>query len=836
MRHAQRILTQERPSGAQLKHPVPTRKRLQVSIHLRALVALAPGLAIATSPAIAQETAQDAFAPATLEEIVVTARRRAENLQSVPIAISAFDSDEILSRDISQLSKLAEQTPGMNFQTTGALTANRVTIRGMSQLTRGVDETNVASFVDGVYTPGFSGTEFVGYESLERIEVVKGPQSALYGRNSFAGAINYVTKKPAYEPEFGARITLGDNNQQGIYGFASVPLVEDTLAARLDAGLSETGGTFTGYDGESLGSAERKFARLGVRWDVTDNFRANLTLAVNEDDVATPALTQITDDDSRRIGKAPYTLSGVGPFVLGAGNGDSIGLLYQGALSEQSSTVSYNPEAYAGLLDTKRGSLQLEWDFSGATLVSLTGYQKRKLDSMSDFNTCRPEASPAICDSLDPNKYGTYVSGILNPNIPNPVNLLAGGPYIANVLLGTHEDRNEFSQDIRLQSNDDGPFSWSLGAYFSSEEFTDQTSRQSDTDLVSLFGTVYALAGEPQIDATNEISNKFISGYGSFAFDFLSMWNFSFEGRVTKEEKQTNQTENNFPSTAAPTGYQSENFRFFTPRAILSLTPVDPLLVYASASKGVKSGGFNPGAPEDAATFKPEKNWTYELGSKYSFWGDRARINGAVYHIDWTDQQFVSTVDGTNPIVTNVAETKINGLELEGVIALAQWLNWNIGYAYADPKYTKGTVATLAGFTDCDVVGIPCDAPDGTSTGDVSGKQVIGVSKHSVVTGLGLNAATGWADWAVIGRIDYSHQSKQYIDEANAGYIPDYGILNLRLGMQNANWTAEGYCNNAADESTPVYALPPRDLFGVPHYFAVNRNGRMCGVQVAYQY
>jgi len=804
--------------------------------------AFAVALLLSNTPVLqAQVNQPDAKKSAGLEEIVVTARRRSENLQAVPLSISAFSANDILSRNIADLNKLAEQTPGMNFQTTGALTANRVTIRGMSQLTRGVDETNVASFVDGVYAPGFSGSEFVGYESLERIEVVRGPQSALYGRNSFSGAINYITKKPEFKPEFGARLTLGDNNQQGISGYVSGPIIGNSLAMRLDAGSSQSGGTFVNeWNGETLNNAQREFLRLGVRWDISDNVRADLSLTASDDDYAPAAITQIADDDPRRIGKLPYTLAAGGPFQLGAGNGSAIGILYQGAVTEQSDTFTIDPRASGGERDIRSGRLQLQWDLETVSLVSLTGYQTRTLSTVSDFNTCRPESAPAVCATIG-NKFGTYVSGLLSPT--SPTNLIQGGPYIANLLIGTIEDRDEFSQDLRIQSAGNSAFNWTLGVYYSSEDFTEQRTQQSDTNLqgpffpaFGLFGTVYAPAGAAVVDDTDLIRNRFYSGYGSFAYDFLPKWNLSVEGRVTKEEKQTNQIENNYPSTASPTGLQEENFRYFTPRAILSFTPVESWLIYTSASKGVKSGGFNPGAPAEVATFRPEKNWTYELGSKYTFWDDRARLNTAIYRIDWTDQQFLSTLDGTNPIVSNVAETKINGLELEGVVSVTEWLSLNLGYAFTDPEYTSGEVVTLAGLTDCAVVGIPCDAPDGTSTGSVAGKQVIGVSKHSVVVGAGVNAPTGWHDWFFIGRADYSHQSKQYIDEANAGYIPGRGILNLRAGIQNNNWTAEGYCNNATDDSTPTYALPPRDLFGVPHYFVVNRDGRMCGVQVGYQY
>ena len=785
-------------------------------------------LALHPLPAIAESGSKP-----VLEEIIVTARMREETLQDVPLAISAFTADDILSRNLSSLNKIADQTPGMNFQTTGSLTANRVTIRGMSQLTRGVDETNVASFIDGIYTPGFSGTEISGFETLERIEVVKGPQSALYGRNSFAGAINYITKKPTYDLEYGGRATLGTGNQQGLYAYLSGPLVADTLAARVDGSVSESGGTHkNSANGETLGNAERKYVRGSIRWDVTDNFNATLSLSAGKDDVSTSAMTQITDDDPRRIGIKPYDLNSIGPYQLGAGYGQSIGILYSGELTEQSDTFNFDPRSNAGVRDTRRAGLVLEWNFDDFQLISRTGYQTRTLDAMSDLNTCRPESRSAACNSIDPNQFGTYYSGVFA--FPANGNLLIGGPMIVNTLLGTHEDRKEFSQDLRIQSIADSPFTWSAGLYYSNEDFTDQTSRTADRDVVSGLGTVYALDGGPFLNTNNEINNKFYSIYGSAAFDFLNSWNFSTELRATREEKQTNQTENNFPSTATATGLQSRNFDYLTPRFILSYMPAKPVMFYMSASKGVKSGGFNPGAPEGVESFDPEQNWTYEFGTKYTFWDQRAQMNLAAYFIDWTDQQFVSTLDGTNPLVTNIAKTEIKGLELDGVFNLTDWLSFNFGYAFVDPKYTEGTLVTLEGLIDCEIVGIPCDAPDGSSTGDISGKQVIGTSKHSIVTGLGFDVPVGRQDWAFISRIDYSYKSKQYIDEANAGYTPDRGILNLRAGLRNNNWTLEGYCNNATDDSTPLYALPPRDIFGVPHYYAVNRNGRMCGMQFGY--
>ena len=202
-----------------------------------AWVSLASGLSLAQ----VEQTAPQ------VDEITVTARKKAEDLQSVPISISAFTSEQLELRDIVDLTRLADQTPGLSFATAGSIVNRRAVIRGMAQQTRVGDETNVATFVDGVYTPGFSGAEFFGFDSLERIEVVKGPQSAAYGRNSFAGAINYITSKPGDEMEYGGRVTYGTAERQGLTGYWSVPLIDDSLAIRFDAGYNRSGGTYDNW-------------------------------------------------------------------------------------------------------------------------------------------------------------------------------------------------------------------------------------------------------------------------------------------------------------------------------------------------------------------------------------------------------------------------------------------------------------------------------------------------------------------------------------------------------------------------------------------------------------
>lgn len=793
------------------------------SLFLVALVSV--GIA-AADVAGAQQPAPSA---GTVDELTVTARKKAENLQSVPIAISAFGSEQLQLRDIVDLNRLADQTPGLSFATAGSVVNRRAVIRGMSQQTRVGDETNVASFIDGVYTPGFSGAEFFGYESLERIEVVKGPQSALYGRNSFAGAINYITAKPDYEFDYGGQLTWGDSERRGLSAYVSGPIVGEELALRVDGGFNRSGGTFDNqFNGRVLGSTDTGFVRFNLRGDYGDNMRVNASLSWQEDESEPVPLTQVADDDPNRVGFK--TLFFYSPFELSAGGGTPLGRVYSGAIDDQSATFSVDPRAYAGDREILRASFGFERDFSAVTFVGLVGYQQRKVDTLGDFNTCRPETRAAVCDNVDPNGFGTYFAGPL-----------AGGAQIVNILTGSVEDRRETSLDLRLQSNTDARLQWSTGIYLSREDFKDQSQRLSDGTLTNPDASnVYAVASPvPLTDSTTLNENEFYSIYGSLSYDFSERWNATLEARETLEKKVADNVEDVWPTQTPPTGRQSDDWTFFTPRLIVNYMPGNDWLLYASAAKGVKSGGFNPGAPE-LPVYKQEENWTYELGSKLTFWDGRARLNGAIYHVDWDNQQITGVAaDGRTPITVNVAETEIDGIELEAFVNPTEWLSFNAGYTLLDAEYTRGIAESVANLEDCDAVGLPCDklGPVGPVTsGDITGRKVIGTPESTFNAGVTVTLPLARSDWEFLGRIDYSWQDKQFIDEANSGFIPSRTTVNLRLGMQSHNWGFQGYCNNLTDDDTPLFALPPRDILGVPHYFVVNRDGRMCGLQASYRH
>ena len=791
-------------------------------------------ISIGTSPASAQDGA------IALDEVVVTARKKEEDLQSVPVSISAFTAEDIENRGIQSLEDLARQTPSLEFASSGAVTSRRPIIRGLAQQTRVGDEVNVSTFVDGVYTPGFSGTTSVLFDAIERVEVIRGPQSAVYGRNSFAGAINYITKKPGEEFDLGVRGTYGTEHREALSGFITGPVAGDALALRLDGGFNRTGGTFkNSLNGSRLNGAETTFARLGLRSQLGERVEINASIMRQDDDLEPAAQTVISRNDSRRVGKPD---SGVSPFELfysleTTGMLQSIGRRTLGEMNDENGTFVQDLLA-GGERETTRGALNIDFDFGSFTLTSLTGYQNRETMFFSD---------------LDETADGTLFTG------PG----LTVDPIISQTGSGPSEDRDEISQDLRLQYDAGGAVSGSVGLYYSDEEFTEKRWRWGDPPVST--SNAILPAPPPEVDTEAVLNNEFQSAYAAVEIALAEDWRFSAEGRYTREEKSAAQLQDNFPSDSTPAGdLGTQDFDYFTPRFILSFNPYENGLLYVQAAKGVKSGGFNPNAginleefanlpPDEQELFQPaqdeqrydtEENWTYEFGGKFTFWDDRAQLNAAIYFVEWTNQQILTlstdvddpdlAITASNPILGNVAESESQGLELEALVLPAEWLTINLGYAYADPKYKDAVFGTSAGWSDCTSIPIlDCDE-NGESTGRVDGNRLQNTSKNTFNAGLEVQSPINDRDWLAFMRGDYLYRSRRFTDAENVGWVPEANVVNLRLGVRSDSWTVEGFCNNLLEEDAPTFGFASRDFFGVPNFTVVNREGRMCGLTIAY--
>lgn len=757
-----------------------------------------------------------------LEEIVVTARLREQSLQSVPLAISAFGEADLRERGIESLADLAGYLPGVDFASSGSIDSRRIIIRGQSQQSRVGDEVNVATYVDGVYTPGFTGTSVL-FDAVERVEVIRGPQSALYGRNSFAGTVNYILKKPTDTLSFGARGTLGNYDRQALSAYLSGPVLGDALLARLDVAHSETGGTLTNeVTGKALNNTKTDFVRLAVSSSIAGRIDINAAVSYQDDELTPAAQTHIDDFSPRRVGRPA---GGGSPFELGAVFNEfgslaapRIGRRVLGKIDDVADSF-YQDELAGGTREAWRANLNIDIDLGPVKLTSLTGWQDRETVYLSDLDTTRDGTFFGLAFTQLPSGNGFYQT--------------ASGPW---------EDRDEISQDLRLSSNGDGAFSWLAGLYYSREDFRDRRIRFSRPALVGNTGLVAPLP-PAAVDDDSLLRNVFKSVYGAVELQLDGGWTLSAEARYTREEKRSDNIEDNFPGGSEPKGLLEDDYSYFTPRFIASWEPQDGRLFYALAAKGIKSGGFNPAADEGEQFYDTEQNWTYEIGSKLDFFDGRAQVNTSIYYVDWDDQQIL-TFGETNlvdPIVANVGKSEVKGLELEGRLLPSDWLELNLAYAYTDSKYKDAVFRTSQGWIDCAEIGVECVADPGSPTGVVSsgrvdGKQLQYSSKHSLALGGQVTTPAGYRDWDMFVRADWLYKSRRYVDEGNVGYIPGYDTVNLRLGLRNPEWSVEGFCNNMLNDQTPVLAFASRDFGGVPHFTVTNRDGRMCGVTVGYSW
>lgn len=792
--------------------------------------------------AVLSATIGAAAASPGLDEVVVTARGDEEVLHSVPLSLSAFTEQDMWDRGIETLEDLAAFTPSLDFVSTGNIGGTRPVIRGLSQQTRVGDEPNVATFIDGVYTPGFSGTTQL-FDALARVEVVRGPQNAAYGRNSFAGAINYISNKPSAEFDAGVRSTLATDNKRSLSGFVSGPLVGSALTARIDAALRDTGGTYRNeLDGEALANRRTDFARLGLRVHVGD-IVFDGTVMHTKDDISPPARSIIDEFDPRVVGKpggrgSPFERG----FVDFAGQpaGTRIGRRVQGKIDDVADIFSFDPHSASERVNTLF-ALKFDWHIGERfSLVSNSGYQHREVDSLSDVDA-----------SADGTVYLDGRGGVI------------GEPVFVQGVTGSREDRDEISTDLRLEFDGYGRLDWMIGGYFSREEFADMRvrsgspalQRQTGTCSEEIFGpglssciVDYALP-ELLVASRTGYDNQYAAIYGRIELGLKDSLTLSLEARNTWEKKSADNSVADLPSNSVPRGnLGTRSFDYLTPRFNLAYRATESILLYAMASKGVKSGGFNGDAvrDEDIAYF-PESNWTYELGGKFALWNGRGRFNVAGYYIDWKNQQVTVAQEGsTTPIVGNIAASTITGLEAEIVVAATDFLTFDIGYSFSDAKYEDAMLQSQSGWVDCTAIGtiecVPELDSDGdpigelVSSGRADGNQLVNASRHHFNFGAEYRRPLGIRRWDVFVRGDVGYRSRRYVDPLNIGWVPSRSTVDLRLGMRNDRWTAEGFCENLFDDDTPAMAFSPRDFLGVPHHFVTNRTGRICGLTAGFAY
>tara|TARA_R110002012_G_scaffold322025_2_gene553871 strand:+ start:60439 stop:62589 length:2151 start_codon:yes stop_codon:yes gene_type:complete len=570
----------------------------------------------------------------TIDEVIVTAQRREQAAQDVGIALSVLSGDELTDRGISNINQLQYATPNLEIEPAFGGGAAQFRLRGVGfQDYASNNAPTVGVYVNEVAYPVPVMTQGLIFD-VDRVEVLRGPQGTLYGRNTTGGAINFVTRRPSAVPTAGVMVEYGRFDALRAEGFVSGPL-GDHARGRLAASTEQGGAWQHNRDtGESIGDADRTAVRGLLTVDANDALSLTLDVHGGIDKSENQALYLFSPLTTRRGGPGSVTIP---------------------ADTDHSATGwGLSPRFAAEIgrdINAKPGRDNSSW---GSSLSAVLHFGGMSLTGITSYET------------LDRSEYGDWDSS---------------SSVEADTFFGS--DVSVFSQEIRLASAVDGPLNWVAGVYYSKQELDERYS----SDFIDIFGTWGQVTYAQQVES--------ISLFGQAEYALTDTLKLIGGLRYEEETRDLQGFGAAFGGAVAlpPTSVSTE-MTPLTGKLALEYAPSDNLLIYGSFSRGAKSGGFttyNTGQSSSIQPFRPEILRAWEVGFKANP-APSLQINGSTYFYDYTDQQVLTAVYGPNGPVgrfANVPSSEIYGAELEGVWHPLPDLRISQSLSYKQGKYTE---------------------------------------------------------------------------------------------------------------------------------------------------
>jgi len=725
--------------------------------------------------------AQDAGADAVLDEITVTARRREESLQEVPIAISAFSGDQLDEVGIVTIADISNQTPNVNLEVSRATnTTLTAYIRGVGQQDPVAGwEGGVGIYLDDVYLARPQATVFDVYD-VERIEVLRGPQGTLYGRNTIGGAVKYVTKRLTNEREFTVKAALGTYGQADLMASARIPVSDNFRIGGTIAKFTHDGWGDYLTTGEQNADKDILAGRLSMEWSPSDNFFVRLFGDYSVDDS--------TSRQGHRLLVGP-----AGEPVL-----DDVWDTRAGISQFPASTGGLDPEATQGGV-----GLLVEWNINDTLQIkSITSSRSDYTESWIDFDNLPEDTfdAPVIYDNeqFSQEFQFTYTSDrltgvfglyFLDANAFDAFDVIIFSSLTAFTLGDYDTDAKAAYFDFSYDFND--RWNLSVGGRYTDDERTARVVRET-----------FAGLGSPYFGNEDAIS-------------------------ITP------------PSEGVPEFNGTRSDSKFTPRVSLGYKPSDDHNLYVSYSEGFKGGGFDPrGAynlEEVREGFAPESVESIELGAK-SVWADgKFTTNIALFTMDYTDVQIPGSVlldndgdgevDGFAGKVTNAGAAEVKGLEIEAAAHFTDRFSATLALGLIDANYTEW----LEAATDQNGDPILVDVSDQ--------REFQNTPETTASLNLRYELPAGPGNLALLGSIAYRDLTYQFEIPNPLTDQPAYSIINAsavwtsedgkyRVGLHGLNLGDEEYIAAAYDFATVASSVigfygPPRTVTGT---FTMNFN------------
>ncbi|MCK0071106.1 TonB-dependent receptor [Kordiimonas laminariae] len=640
-----------------------------------------------------------------LEEVIVTAQKRESSLQDTPVSISALSGDVMAAIGIRNIEDFTFFVPGITVTNDSMAIVN---IRGVGTSAFGV-ATDPSSTVqiDGVYQP----RPTTGYQDMfdiERVELLRGPQGVLFGRNSTGGTLNIISKAPTDEWEGALGVTLGNFNKRTFSGTLSGPL-SDKVRARATVLKNDRDGIYTDILSDDTYQDQDNFgARATIAIDVSDEFevvlRGDFT---NERETGFPAVRTFY----------PQSFADAGATIP---TGDR--------------EVAFDTTPVSNL-EVWGVSSTATWSGEDITFKSITSYRESDIAQVID------------ADATDLSLFD----------------------------INFREQSRSFTQEIQFSNNEPEKLEWIVGAFFLNEDgtggidliFQDPTIEIPERNVTN----AYALFGQ----GTYSITDRFRATFGL---------RYSYEKKSYDFATIVNGTE-------VDGGSPEDSWKAWTPRFALDYDISDDVLLYASATRGFKSGGFQLG---DAGSFDPEYLWSYEAGLKSTLFDRRLRANIGAFRYDYTNLQVVEYVGGV-ATTSNAGKATINGLEGEFVARVSDGFDLNATVAYLDATYTN--------FFE-----------DGV---DFSGNRLANSPKWAYSFGAqyrysvpDFGELTFRTDYAWRDNVDFKRNNQPQFR------ADTYALLNARISYlsEDGNWEVSLYGQNLTNNRYVTYITSGRNVLG----------------------
>ncbi len=721
------------------------------------LAAMLGGTAMSAVTAIPAQ-AQDAVSDPALEEIFVFARGRLESLQDIPISETVFTSGDIVDARIDTVDDFFALTPGVTFANAQDSGTNFITIRGVSQVRNG--EPPVAVVIDDVLQVNGRSFDQPLFD-LEAIEILRGPQGALYGRNATGGAIIIRTKAPTDELEGYGRFTNGSGDEFQVEGSVSGPIIEDKLLGRLSARYLNRDGVLQNTVLDEPVDYREDFAIRGhLKFLASERLTFDLR-----------ASAVISDGGSLNYTYQPLI---VPDRTTGIPTGVDFSINDANLVEREFIANNLGVDSR----DAYQVSLRINADLDFATLKSVTAYDNVEQQTGSD-------QFPYSAD--------TTALGLLTAAIGFPL-----GDGIQSQFI----EVEAFTQELRLVSPDDQRFRWMVGAYLL---LTDRFINSSIYDDLGNGLPDFAqrtVSFDPAAPLTSFVAddndNTAFALFFNLAYDVTEDLEIAFAGRYDRDEREQTVSDEQGLYTdgmltgtiGAPGAVNEADFDLFQPKVTVRYQATETLNLFGSWGRGFRSGQFNQnGVGAQAANLTPpligisdllpqEETSTFELGFKTSFLNDRITLNGSGYRTTVENAPYFVFVGALSAqILVPIDEIRIWGGEVELAANILEGLDFYASVGIADSSIQEYGLNP-----------------------DFVGNRAPYVAKYTFNTGLQYRVPIT-DEFNGFGRIDYERRGPQFWDPDNSTERDALNLVNLRVGIEGGErWSFIGSIENLTDE------------------------------------